>query len=64
MKTTGITKRDQSALTITNAERATEGDSVTAALRTIGDITEMMLMILIVNAQPVWVTLLTVFVFS
>ena len=64
MERTGITKQDQSALTITNAERATAGDIVTGMLRTIRDITEMLLMILIVTVQPVWVALLTVFVFS
>ena len=64
MERTGITKQDQSALTITNAERVTAGDIVTGVLRTIRDITEMLLMILIVTTQPVWVVLLTVFVFS
>jgi len=64
IETTGMTKQDRSALTLTNAERATASDIVTGVSRTIGDIAEMLLMILIVQAQPVWVVLLTVFVFS
>lgn len=64
IESTGMTKQDRSALKLTNAERVTASDIVTGVSRTIGDITEMLLMILIVHAQPVWVVLLTMFVFS
>ncbi len=57
-------ERRRSALTSTKAERATVGDIVTGVSRTIGNIAEMLLLILIVEAQPIWVVLLTLFVFS
>jgi hypothetical protein len=64
IETNKFIKGDRSALTLTNAERATASDIAVGVSRTIGDVAEMLLLILIVEAQPIWVVLLTTFVFS
>jgi hypothetical protein len=52
------------AVVAANGKSVETGNVVAGALRTVSDLTFMLLMIVIAVAQPLWVVLLTRFVYS